>query len=48
MEIDSEIRRLDAASPEERRSRIAALNQRIALFNLKTPVRTIHKLPLPG
>ncbi len=45
-EIDREIRRPDAATPEERRSRIAALNQRIALFNLKTPVRATHKPPL--
>ena len=45
-EIDREIRRLEGVSREERRSRIAALNRRIALFNLKTPVRSTHKMPV--
>src|SRR5882724_6520861 len=37
---------LRSAAPEERRRRIAELNRRIAIFNLKTPVRSAQKLPL--
>ena len=45
-EIDRDVRRLDAASPDDRRQRIAELNRRIALFNLKTPVRGTQKMML--
>jgi hypothetical protein len=47
-ELDREIDRL-RGEPEggERRQRVAQLNRRIALFNLRTPVRGAQKLPIP-
>jgi Domain of unknown function (DUF1992) len=50
-ELEREMDRLRLAhgnmTMEERRDRVAALNRRIAMFNLKTPVRSAHKLPFP-
>ena len=45
-EIDAEMRRLregGAASNEDRQLRVAALNHRIAAFNLKAPVASLQK-----
>jgi hypothetical protein len=44
--IDREIERLDAAAPGDRRRLATELNRRIAMFNLKTPLRTAHKMPV--
>ncbi|MDE3164478.1 MAG: DUF1992 domain-containing protein [Acidobacteriota bacterium] len=44
-EIERETRRLEGAAGEERLRRIDELNRRIALFNLKVPVRSAQKLP---
>jgi len=47
--LDRDIDRMhtDAqVGPEERRRKIAELNRRIAIFNLKTPVRGAQKLLL--
>lgn len=43
--IEREMRRLDSVSGDERVRRIDELNRRIALFNLKVPVRSAQKLP---
>ena len=45
-DIDREIRRLDTAIPAERSDRVIELNRRIALFNLKTPLRTAQKMSI--
>ena len=49
-ELERDLNHLRAAAgsmnQEERRRRVAELNRRIAIFNLKTPVRTAHKLPV--
>jgi hypothetical protein len=47
-EIDIEIQRVGALDrdTEEYRRRVAALNQRIAVFNLSTPIPGTQKLPL--
>jgi len=47
-ELDRDVERLRAAAldPEARRARVADLNRRIALFNLRAPVRAVHKLPV--
>src|SRR6266481_3571314 len=47
-ELDRDIERVRAevVGPEERCRRIAELNRRIAVFNLKTPVRCAQKLVL--
>jgi hypothetical protein len=49
-EIDREIGRLHAEdrqhNPEGYRSRVEALNRRIAAFNLKTPVPGTQRLPI--
>ena len=45
-EIEAESRRLrsrDAASHSDYASRVAALNRRIATFNLKAPAPSLHK-----
>jgi hypothetical protein len=51
-DLDRDIDRMRADVPlvssEERRRRIAELNRRIAIFNLKTPVRSAQKLPIGG
>jgi hypothetical protein len=44
--IDREIERLDAAAPADRRQLATELNRRIALFNLKTPLKTAQKMLL--
>src|SRR5437588_12279058 len=48
LDRDIECARGDASfvSAEERRRRIAELNRRIAMFNLKTPVRGTQKLAI--
>jgi hypothetical protein len=49
-DLDAEIARLDAAAsrlePSELVQRVAALNRRIELFNLKTPISHTQKLPV--
>jgi hypothetical protein len=47
-ELDREIASLrgEGLAGDERRRRIAQLNRRIALFNLKTPVNSVQKLLL--
>src|SRR5207302_10536298 len=48
-ELDRDIDRMrtDARiGPEERRRRLAELNRRIAIFNLKAPLRGVQKLLL--
>src|SRR4051794_19192557 len=48
-ELDRDIERIhtDAqVKPEDRQQRIAELNRRIAIFNLKTPVRGTQKPPV--
>jgi hypothetical protein len=45
-ELDREIARLNDAAPGDRQRLAAQLNRRIALFNLKTALRTAHKLPV--
>src|SRR5438046_1079164 len=51
-DLDRDIDRIRAdaqrVGPEQHRRRIAALNRRIAMFNLKTPVRGSQKLPIDG
>jgi hypothetical protein len=42
--IDREIERLQGAAPCDRRRLASELNRRIALFNLKTPLKTSHKM----
>jgi hypothetical protein len=47
-EIEAESRRLRAlgeAPAEDLRDRVAALNRRIAAFNLKAPAVSLHKRP---
>jgi hypothetical protein len=43
--IEREVRRLEGVAGEERARRIGELNRRIALFNLKVPVRSAQKMP---
>ena len=49
-DIDTDTRRLQAAArtlnPAELERRVADLNRRIELFNLKTPVASSRKLPV--
>jgi hypothetical protein len=47
-ELDREIEQLrgQEGGGDERRRRAEELNRRIALFNLKVPVRTAQKLPV--
>jgi hypothetical protein len=48
-EIEAESRRLRAlgeAPAEDERDRVAALNRRIAAFNLTAPAVSLHKRPL--
>ena len=42
-EIDAETRRLQSSSAPERAQRVAALNRRIAAFNLKTPILSTQR-----
>jgi hypothetical protein len=48
LDRDIDHMRADAqvVGPEDRRRRIAELNRRIAIFNIRTPVRSAQKLPL--
>ena len=45
-EIEAEMRRLRTGSKEDRHLRVAALNHRIAAFNLKVPATRLQKQPL--
>jgi hypothetical protein len=51
LELERDRQRLcaitDSLTADQRRRKIAELNRRIAMFNLKTPVRAAHKLPVP-
>ncbi|HLK47346.1 MAG TPA: DUF1992 domain-containing protein [Bryobacteraceae bacterium] len=45
-EIEAELRRLEiraSVPPDDYDCRVAALNRRIELFNLRAPARTLHK-----
>src|SRR5437764_15298916 len=42
-EIDAERRRLQSTTAPDRAHRIAALNRRIAAFNLKTPIASTQR-----
>jgi hypothetical protein len=44
--IDRQIERLQDAAGADRRRLASELNRRIALFNLKTPLKASHKMPV--